>query len=87
MKEDILIIGDDKLVADAFNKFFVNKIENLKERIDKNLIEDPLEKLKKMMGPKNLKFSLKSISHRNLRSNVPLFIFLLIAHLSLSVYL
>ena len=39
------IISEDLEVAESFNKYFVDKIESLKENIDKNLITDPLAKL------------------------------------------
>ena len=44
------------------NDFFVNKIEDLKVKIDGTLKSDPLEQLKKKVERKNLKFSLKTVS-------------------------
>ena len=49
---------DSQVIANCFNDFFVTKIENLKSNIDKNLIEDPLQKLKEMAN-KGLHFFLK----------------------------
>ena len=36
------ITEDEQEIADIFNKFFVSKISDLKEGIDKKLVEDPL---------------------------------------------
>ena len=37
-------ISEEKEVSDAFNLYFVNKISNLKKKIDPKLISDPLKK-------------------------------------------
>ena len=49
-------------LADTFNSFFIKKIEDLKEGINKDLIEDPLTKLKEKMKDYKLQFSLKTVS-------------------------
>ena len=51
-------------MAEELNNFFVNKIDKLKNSIDKSLIEDPLIKLKDKMENKNLKFSLKTVTEK-----------------------
>ena len=40
---------DDAKVAEAFNEYFVDKVEQLKNGIDKTLVEDPLVRLKERM--------------------------------------
>ena len=40
-------IEDEKETAHSFNNYFIEKIEKLKENIDKDFVEEPLEKLKK----------------------------------------
>ena len=55
---------DEQIIADAFNEFFVSKINTLKSNIDVGLVEEPLEKLKEKMSkkPKVKPFSLKAVS-------------------------
>ena len=55
-------ITEDTEVATKFNKYFVDKIENLKSQIDPNLITDPLAKSKDKVKNLNLKFSLKRLT-------------------------
>ena len=55
-------ITEEAKVADAFNKFFVDKIESLKERIDPNSITDPLTRIKEKFANSNLKFKLKPVT-------------------------
>ena len=62
LKEESGVIEEEKEIAEVFNKFFVEKIEKLKEGIDKDYVKEPLEKLKKKLEKKNLKFSLKTVS-------------------------
>ena len=57
-------ITEDAKVAEELNNFFVNKIDKLKNSIDKSLIEDPLIKLKDKMENRNLKFSLKTVTEK-----------------------
>ena len=54
--------SDEQEVADIFNTFFVKKISNLKEKIDPELIKDPLEKLKEKMKSKNLTMKIKTVT-------------------------
>ena len=60
-------LEDEEKIAEVFNVFFVEKIASLKENIDKNLVREPLEKLKKKMEQRNLKFSLKTVSEKKVR--------------------
>ena len=55
-------LSDDLEVATKFNKFFVDKIENLKEKIDPAYIKDPLSKIQEKVKNKNLAFSLKQVT-------------------------
>ena len=55
-------ITDEKEVAEAFNKFFIDKISNLKANIDPNYIKDPLTKIEEKVRHKNLKFKIKPVS-------------------------
>ena len=64
LETDSEIITDNKKVADELNHFFVDKIANLKESIDSNLIEEPLDKLRQKMADKNLNFTLKTVTER-----------------------
>ena len=61
------ILEDEKEIAEVFNEYFVEKIEKLKENIDKRYVEEPLEKLKKKMENKNLKFTLKTTTETKVR--------------------
>ena len=60
------ITEDEEKIANAFNNFLIEKIENLKNGINKNDIKDPLLKLKEKVNEKNLSFKLKAISKNTL---------------------
>ena len=64
LNEDGLMIKEEQEIANTFNKFFVSKIQNLRTNINQNYVEDPLEKLRKKMVKKNIKFSLKTVSEK-----------------------
>ena len=64
LKENDEEITEEGKVADVFNNFFVQKIAKLKENIDSRYVEDPLQRLKKKMEGRNLKFSLKQVTER-----------------------
>ena len=55
-------ISKEQEVADAFNIYFVNKISNLKEKIDPNLIRDPLENVREKMRNRNLSLKIKPVT-------------------------
>ena len=46
LNENGTIIEQESEIAEIFNSFFVDKIQDLKQNIDQNLLEDPLIKLK-----------------------------------------
>ena len=60
-------ISDEQEVANAFNGFFISKIDTLKENIDPNQVRDPLEKIKEKMKNKNLKLKLKLVSTKTVK--------------------
>ena len=70
MKIDNKVTDDPEIIADAFNKFFINKIADLKEKIDPNLVSDPLSKLKEVMKNNKKSFSLKTISISDLKQTI-----------------
>ena len=53
--------SDEQEVADLFNTYFVEKISALKENINQNITEDPLERIRKKMKNKNLSFKLQTV--------------------------
>ena len=66
LKEGSTTITEEQIIANTFNKFFVDKIEDLKANIDPEYVEDPLTRLKKKMNKKNLLFKLKQITSKEL---------------------
>jgi mevalonate kinase len=66
-KEDGEIVTDEKEVAEAFNHYFIDKIENLKSNIDQNMVEDPLARLKKKMKNNKNTLEFKTITQKQLR--------------------
>ena len=50
-----------KEVAEAFNKWFKEKIEILIKKIDKGALQDTFERLREKMGQRRLKFSLTPV--------------------------
>ena len=64
LKEGEETIEDEEKIAEIFNKYFVDKIENLKDNIDQEYVKNPTEKLKEKMKEKNLKFSLKTVTEK-----------------------
>ena len=69
LKSNDEIMVDQEEIANTFNSYFVEKINDLKSNIDTSLVEDPLEKLKsKMEGLKNRpSLSIKPIKHKDLQ--------------------
>ena len=56
-----------KNIAKIFNKYFVEKIKKLKENIDKDYVKDPLEKRKRKMEEKKLRYSLRTVSEKKVK--------------------
>ena len=55
-------ISAEKEVAEVFNKYFVDKINTLKEGIDPSFVKDPMEKISEKVKNKNLKFELRPVT-------------------------
>ena len=66
LKEGDKLIKDKQQIADTFNTFFIDKIEDLKANIDPEFIEDPLARLEAKLKKKNLIFKLKKIKQKEL---------------------
>ena len=64
-REDDTITTDHQEVANMFNTFFIQKVEDLKANIDKEFVEDPLSNLT-AKNPKGTKFGLKTVSQKQL---------------------
>ena len=65
--EDGSVSNDESKIANTFNDYFITKIKLLKDGIDPNLKEDPLEKLRKKMEMKENKpppFSFKKTTSK-----------------------
>ena len=65
-------VTDELEVAEEFNNFFVNKIEQLKNDIDTTLIEDPLVRLKEKMAGLNTnnKLEFKPITQKKMTEHL-----------------
>ena len=53
-------------MAEAFNEYFVDKVEQLKNGIDKTLVEDPLVRLKERMKNNKTELEFKTITQKQL---------------------
>ena len=65
---DQKVTEDPETIANAFNTFFIKKVEDIKENIDKALVKDPLEKLANQMKNNKAKFNLKPINLKDLNA-------------------
>ena len=54
-------------VANCFNNYFYDKIENLKNGIDNSICVDPLFILKNTLAKKHLNFKLKTVSTKTVK--------------------
>ena len=63
-------ISEETKVADLFNKFFLNKIESLKEKIDPNSTTDPLTRIREKVANSNLKFKLKPVTVNQVKKSM-----------------
>jgi hypothetical protein len=55
-------VTDDKEVSEAFNEFFMDKVEDLKRGIDVTKVEDPLSRLKERMKTNKTTLEFKTIT-------------------------
>lgn len=60
-------ITEEIEIAETFNHYFIEKIEDLKAKIDPSMVKEPLGKLRSKMKGKKLKFSLKTVTERIVR--------------------
>ena len=60
------LIEEEQEVAEAFNDYFIEKIDLLKKGIDQTLTTDPLEKLANKMKNNKHRFNLKRVSQNKL---------------------
>ena len=67
LKTENETITDPERIANSFIEFFVEKISQLKENINKEEIEDPLKRLKKKKSNNNLAFSIKKVDRKSLK--------------------
>ena len=65
--KDSQLLTDELQVAESFNEFFVEKVELLKQGIDKTLVEDPFTKLKQKMADNKTKLEFKTITQKQLK--------------------
>ena len=66
LKEDDKFNSDEQTIAYTFNRYFVQKIVDLKDGIDEDYIVDPHTKLKKKMTNNNKKFKIKQFSSQKI---------------------
>jgi len=62
--EEEEVIEDEEQIGNIFNNFFVEKIFLLKSGIDQKYVKEPLEKLRKKMEQKKIKFRLKTVTEK-----------------------
>ena len=62
------LTDDPNLISNAFNIFFVKKIEGFKANNDPNLITNPLTKLQEKMKNNKNTFELKTINKKSLKT-------------------
>jgi len=66
LSEDGKEIKNDKEIANIFNKYFIDKIGNLRDRISANK-EDPLKKLRDRLKHHKSHFSLKTVTENQVK--------------------
>ena len=62
LKEGEQDITDEKEIAEIFNSYFIDKIEDLKKNIDNSQVKDPTEKLREKVKNKNLHFKIRTVT-------------------------
>jgi hypothetical protein len=66
--EEGATIESDQDKANILNKHFISKVINLKKKIDPNQQQDPMEKLKRKMQDKHIKFSFQPVSYKTVKT-------------------
>lgn len=67
LKEGDQEVLDEKEIAEIFNKHFIEKIESLKDNIDKTMQRNPTEKLKEKVKNLGLRFTLKTVTEKKVK--------------------
>ena len=70
LKTDTNTTSDEQEIADMFNTFFITKIANLKEGLDKKYVEDPIIKLRGKLKNNNAKFNLKTVNKKKVEKTL-----------------
>jgi len=60
-------ISDDKEKANILNKFFVTKIEKLRDSIDPQMKKDPFTKIKQKMQGRNIRFHFRIMKQKEIK--------------------
>ena len=60
-------ISDDKEKANILNKFFVTKIEKLRDSIDPKMKKDPFTKIKQKMQGRNIRFHFRIMKQKEIK--------------------
>ena len=63
-------LKDELSVAETFNEYFIDKVEQLKKGIDKSLVEDPLVRLKERMKNNKTKLEFNTITQKQLTKHL-----------------
>ena len=70
IKIDNKLCDDHREISNAFNDFFVKKIEDLKANIDPTQVSDPLNKLQENLKSLKTKFELKTVNIKDLKKSI-----------------
>ena len=70
INKDGTVVSDELEVAETFNDFFIDKIDQLKNNIDKTIVEDPLVRLKEKMKSNTKKLEFKQITQKQLTKHM-----------------
>ena len=69
-KKPGVVITEDVDIAETFNEFFTDKIDQLKKNIDPSLVSEPLLKLRERMKHKTNKLEFKTVTQKQLRKHM-----------------
>ena len=69
-KKPGVVITDDLDIAETFNEFFTDKIDQLKKNIDPSLVTDPLERLREKMKHNSNKLEFKTVTQKQLSKHM-----------------
>jgi exonuclease III len=63
-------VKDESKVAEIFNEFFINKVEQLKKGIDPTIVEDPMVRLRGKMKNNKTKLEFNTITEKQLTKHL-----------------